>query len=175
MQPIAGQLFGAGRESEIGEETAASVLARGGADGRRFCGLLLYPEPLLSLAKAPPAPHDRTVDYLRILSFGPPASLAFRVYSSLANAVGKPRLVMFLQVGGLVLKFPLNTWFIFGGPGYVLASTLQLGIGDRGHHSHAEGRFLQAVRHLLALLLAERGGGVNWRCSSSAFRWACPI
>ncbi|GGD91706.1 MATE family efflux transporter [Caballeronia grimmiae] len=131
LQPIAGQLFGAGRESEIGEETRqalwlAAVLAVAG-----FV-LLYFPEPLLSLAKAPPALHDRTVDYLRILSFGLPASLAFRVYSSLTNAVGKPRLVMFLQVGGLVLKFPLNTWFIFGGfgvpalggPGCALASTL---------------------------------------------------
>jgi len=131
LQPIAGQLFGAGRESEIGEETRqalwlAAVLAVAG-----FV-LLYFPEPLLSLAKAPPALHDRTVDYLRILSFGLPASLAFRVYSSLTNAVGKPRLVMFLQIGGLVLKFPLNTWFIFGGfgvpalggPGCALASTL---------------------------------------------------
>jgi MATE family multidrug resistance protein len=131
LQPIAGQLFGAGRESEIGEETRqafwlAAVLAVLG-----FV-LLFHPEPLLSLAKTPPALHDRTVDYLRILSFGLPASLAFRVYSSLTNAVGKPRLVMFLQIGGLLLKFPLNTWFIFGGfgvpalggPGCALASTL---------------------------------------------------
>jgi multidrug resistance protein, MATE family len=131
LQPIAGQLFGAGRESEIGEETrqafwlAAVLMVIGFV-------LLYFPEPLLSLAKAPPALHDRTVDYLRILSFGLPASLAFRVYSSLTNAVGKPRLVMFLQVGGLALKFPLNTWFIFGGvgvpalggPGCALASTL---------------------------------------------------
>src|SRR5262245_33158249 len=80
LQPIAGQLFGAGHESEIGEETRqafwlAAVLTIVG-----FV-LLYYPEPLLSLAKAPPALHDRTVDYLRILSFGLPASLAFRVYS----------------------------------------------------------------------------------------------
>jgi MATE family multidrug resistance protein len=69
---------------------------------------------------------------LRILSLGLPASLAFRVYSSLTNAVGKPRLVMFLQVGALVVKVPLNLWFIFGGfgmpalggPGCAIASTL---------------------------------------------------
>jgi multidrug resistance protein, MATE family len=131
LQPIAGQLFGAGRESEIGEETRQAFWLALALTVIGFL-LLYHPEPLLSLAKAPPALHDRTVDYLRILSFGLPASLAFRVYSSLANAVGKPRLVMFLQVGGLVLKFPLNTWFIFGGlgvpalggPGCALASTL---------------------------------------------------
>ncbi|KDR26030.1 MULTISPECIES: MATE family efflux transporter [Caballeronia] len=131
LQPIAGQLFGAGRESEIGEETRQAFWLAAALAVIGFV-LLFHPEPLLSLAKTPPALHDRTVDYLRILSFGLPASLAFRVYSSLTNAVGKPRLVMFLQVGGLLLKFPLNTWFIFGGfgvpalggPGCALASTL---------------------------------------------------
>ncbi|WP_250513300.1 MATE family efflux transporter [Caballeronia sp. INDeC2] len=131
LQPIAGQLFGAGRESEIGEETRQALWLAAALTVVGFV-LLYFPEPLLSLAKSPPALHDRTVDYLRILSFGLPASLAFRVYSSLTNAVGKPRLVMFLQVGGLLLKVPLNTWFIFGGagvpalggPGCALASTL---------------------------------------------------
>lgn len=131
LQPIAGQLFGAGRESEIGEETRQALWLAVALTVIGFV-LLFFPEPLLSLAKAPPALHERTVQYLRILSFGLPASLAFRVYSSLTNAVGKPRLVMFLQVGGLILKFPLNTWFIFGGagvpalggPGCALASTL---------------------------------------------------
>ncbi|WP_250451764.1 MATE family efflux transporter [Caballeronia sp. ATUFL_M2_KS44] len=131
LQPIAGQLFGAGRESEIGEETRQALWLAAALTVIGFV-LLYFPEPLLSLAKAPPALHDRTVDYLRILSFGLPASLVFRVYSSLTNAVGKPRLVMFLQVGSLMLKFPLNTWFIFGGfgvpalggPGCALASTL---------------------------------------------------
>ncbi|KND56617.1 Na+-driven multidrug efflux pump [Candidatus Paraburkholderia kirkii] len=131
LQPIAGQLFGTGRESEIGEETRQALWLAAALAVLGFV-LLYFPEPLLSLANAPRALHDRTVDYLRILSFGLPASLAFRVYSSLANAVGEPRLVMFLQVGGLLLKFPLNTWFIFGGagvpalggPGCALASTL---------------------------------------------------
>ncbi|WP_087642511.1 MATE family efflux transporter [Caballeronia choica] len=131
LQPIAGQLFGAAREKEIGEEVRqalwlAAVLAVIG-----FV-LLYFPEPLLGLADAPPALHERTVQYLRIVSFGLPASLVFRVYGSLANAVGKPRLVMFLQVGALIVKVPLNTWFIFGGlgvpalggPGCALASTL---------------------------------------------------
>ncbi len=69
LQPIAGQLFGAERESEIGEETRQAFWLALALTVIGFA-LLYYPEPLLSLAKAPPALHDRTVDYLRILSFG---------------------------------------------------------------------------------------------------------
>jgi len=131
LQPITGQLYGARRYAEIGEEVRqamwlAALLAVPG-----FL-LLHFPEPLLRVAHAPAALHERTVAYLRILSFGLPASLAFRIYNALANAAGKPRLAMILQVGALLLKFPLNVWFIFGGldvpalggPGCGLASTL---------------------------------------------------
>jgi multidrug resistance protein, MATE family len=130
LQPIAGQLFGARREAEIGEEVRQALWLAAVLSVIGFV-CLYFPQPLLSIADTPPALHDRTLAYLRILSLGLPASLAFRVYGSLANAVGKPRLVMFLQVGALMLKVPLNLWFIFGGfgvpalggPGCAIAST----------------------------------------------------
>lgn len=131
LQPITGQLYGARRYEEIGEEVRqalwlATLLAVPG-----FL-LLHFPDPLLRIAHAPAALHDRTVAYLRILSFGLPASLVFRIYNALTNAAGKPRLAMTLQIGALMLKVPLNVWFIFGGlgvpalggPGCGLASTL---------------------------------------------------
>ncbi|WP_321815835.1 MULTISPECIES: MATE family efflux transporter [unclassified Paraburkholderia] len=130
LQPVAAQLYGARKDTEIGEEVRqafwlALVLMVIGFT------ILYFPGPLLDLARAPDALRDRTIGYLRLLSFGLPASLAFRIYSSLTNAVGRPRLVMFLQVGALALKIPLNTWLIFGGlgvpalggPGCALAST----------------------------------------------------
>ncbi|MBR8008304.1 MATE family efflux transporter [Burkholderia vietnamiensis] len=131
LQPITGQLYGARRYAEIGEEVRqalwlALLLAVPG-----FL-LLHFPDALLQAAHAPPTLHDRTVEYLRILSYGLPASLVFRIYNALTNAAGKPRLAMILQIGALLLKFPLNVWFVFGGfgvpalggPGCGLASTL---------------------------------------------------
>ena len=131
LQPIAAQMFGARRHDEIGEEVrqalwlaiALSVLG---------CLVMVFPGPLLGIAEVPAALHERTEAYLRIAAIGLPASLSFRVYSSLANAVGKPRLVMVLQVFALCAKVPLNYWFIFGGlgvpafggPGCALASTV---------------------------------------------------
>jgi len=131
LQPIAGQLYGARREREIGEDARQALWLAAVLSVIGFV-CLYFPQPLLNIADAPPALHERTLAYLRILSLGLPASLVFRVYSSLANAVGKPRLVMFLQVGALAVKIPLNAWFIFGGlglpalggPGCAVASTL---------------------------------------------------
>src|SRR3954471_24249572 len=52
LQPIAGQLFGAGRETEIGEETRQALWLAAALMVIGFV-LLYFPEPLLSLAKAP--------------------------------------------------------------------------------------------------------------------------
>ncbi|MEK6420224.1 MAG: MATE family efflux transporter [Burkholderia gladioli] len=131
LQPIAGQLYGARRFHEIGEEVRQAMWLAAMLAVPGFL-LLHFPELLLRLAHTPSALHDRTVDYLRVLAFGLPASLMFRIYNALTNAAGKPRLAMILQIGGLALKIPLNIWFIFGGlgvpalggPGCGLASTL---------------------------------------------------
>lgn len=130
LSPIAGSLFGAGRMEEIGEAVRQSAwlalaLCVVGAM------LLAFPAPLLRLADAPPALTARASDYLRILAFGLPASLLFRIYNSLSTAIGRPRLVMLIQVTALAVKIPANAWLIFGGwglppmggPGCALTST----------------------------------------------------
>jgi MATE family, multidrug efflux pump len=131
LQPIVGLSYGAGRHAEIGEDVRQALWLAAALTAIGFL-ILYFPAPLLQLAHAPDALRERTVAYLQILAFGLPASLVFRVYAALATAVGQPRLVMFLQVGALMLKIPLNLWFIFGGlgvpasggPGCALASTL---------------------------------------------------
>ena len=130
LQPITAQLYGARRYTEIGEEARQALWLALALTVIGFL-ILYFPGRVLQLARVPAALHERTVAYLQILAFGLPAGLAFRVYSSITNAVGKPRLVMILQIGALLLKVPLNTWFIFGGigvpalggPGCALAST----------------------------------------------------
>lgn len=131
LQPICGQLFGARRYTEIGEEIRQGLWLSAGLAVLGFI-VMFFPGPLLAISHVPTALHERTEAYLRIAAFGLPASLAFRVYTALANGVGKPRLVMVLQVGALLVKIPLNLWFIFGGlgipalggPGCALASTV---------------------------------------------------
>jgi MATE family multidrug resistance protein len=131
LQPIVGLSYGAGDHAGIGEDVRQALWLAAALTLIGFL-ILYFPAPLLQLAHAPDALRERTVAYLQILAFGLPAALVFRVYSALATAVGQPRLVMFLQVGALALKIPLNLWLIFGGlgvpasggPGCALASTV---------------------------------------------------
>lgn len=131
LSPIAAQHYGAGRHAEIGAEVRqagwlAAALAVPGVL------LLAFPGPLLAFAQAPPELADKAVRYLHIQAFGLPAALGFRIYSALNNALARPVMVTVLQLVGLMLKVPLNAWFIYGGfglaamggPGCALASAL---------------------------------------------------
>jgi len=116
LSPIIGQLYGARRLADIGFEV------KQGAWLAFFltclgCLLLLFPQPLLSLAHASPELSAKVALYLRILAAALPATMGFRIYSALNTAIARPKMVMTLQIAGLLLKVPLNFLFIFGGLG----------------------------------------------------------
>jgi multidrug resistance protein, MATE family len=116
ISPVIGQLFGAERHEDIGAEVkqgawlAVFLMLAG-------CTLLLFPQPLLSLAHASQELSEKATLYLRILALALPATMGFRLYASLNTAIGRPKMVMSLQVAALLLKVPLNALFIFGGLG----------------------------------------------------------
>lgn len=116
LAPTFGQLFGAGKFSDMGKEAKQGVWL---AIFLSVIGsfLLSFPHPLLAIAKASPEMTEKATLYLRILAFSLPASLNFLVYNTLNNAMARPKMVMAIQVAGLMLKIPLNTLFIFGGLG----------------------------------------------------------
>lgn len=131
LSPTVGQLFGARRLSEIGAEVRQGVwlglfLALFGSI------LLLFPQSLLSITNASPELIGKATSYLRTLALALPATLGFVIYGALNNAMGRPKMVMALQVSGLMLKIPLNALFIFGGlglpafggPGCAIATTI---------------------------------------------------
>lgn len=131
IAPAIGQLYGGQKFRAIGSEVKQGIwlaffLTCLGAI------LLLYPQPLLQLAHPAPELQEKAESYLAILALALPASLGFRVYSALNTALGRPKMVMALQVTGLLLKIPLNGLFIFGGlgvpamggPGCALATTV---------------------------------------------------
>lgn len=116
ISPVIGQLFGAGRHEQIGYQM------KQGAWLALFLAILgsialLFPQPLMSLAHATPELSEKATLYLQALVFALPATMGFRLYSSLNTAIGRPKMVMALQVAGLALKVPANALFIFGGFG----------------------------------------------------------
>lgn len=112
--PILGQLFGAGRLSDVGAEWGQGVwlalfLALIGAL------LLAFHEPWLALAgDVDPEVHARIRGYLHALVFALPAALVFRSMHALATAISRPKVIMYINLAGVVFKALFNWLFIFG-------------------------------------------------------------
>jgi MATE family multidrug resistance protein len=131
LAPIAGQLFGAKRYDEIGEEVRqalwlAVLLSVFGA-------LVLWNADLiLDISQVGPEIHAKASLYMHILVLGLPASMAMRVLIALHNAVSRPTVITIVQLVGLAAKFPLNYLFIYGafgiegmgGPGCAVATVI---------------------------------------------------
>ena len=116
LAPIAGQLFGAKRFSEIGEEVRqATWLALGLSV--LGCFILLNADHLLAISQMNDAIEGKAKLYLNILAIGLPASMGMRVLMALHNAVSRPTVITAVQIIGLALKLPLNLLFIYGGLG----------------------------------------------------------
>lgn len=116
LSPVVGQLFGAQRFGDIGSEVKQGAWL---AIFLTFAGalLLFFPQPLLALAHASPQLEAKATLYLRILILALPATMGFRIYASLNTAIGRPKMIMGLQIAGLALKLPLSALFVFGGFG----------------------------------------------------------
>ena len=78
---------------------------------------LLSPHWLLRLAKVPDALQTEVLGYLQVQALAMPAALFFRAFSSLSQGIGKPAVVMWIQLASLPTKIGLSGWFVFGGLG----------------------------------------------------------
>ena len=113
ISPIAGQLFGAGKLSEAGDELHQTLWL---ALGLAVIGdlVLLFPEPFLLISKATPEVAAKVRGYLQALAWSLPPALFFMAYRCFNTAVSRPKAVMVLQLLGLVLKVPLSILLIHG-------------------------------------------------------------
>jgi MATE family multidrug resistance protein len=76
--------------------------------------VLAFPGPWLARIGAAPEVEALVTDYLRLLSLALPAALMFRATYAFNVAVSRPKMIMAVQVAGLVLKVALNYALIFG-------------------------------------------------------------
>ena len=114
--PVWSELRGAGKLHALGASVRQAFY---------ICLMLLaiglpamwMPQSLLHWTQVPPDLQPMVTDYLRVQAFGLVPSMLFRMYSTLNQALGKPRLVTWIQLGALASKIPLSIWFALGGWG----------------------------------------------------------
>lgn len=117
LSPIAGHHYGARRFSEIGEELNQSlwlVLALS------IVGLpiLLSTDFWIGLGEAKGEVARMAAEYMFWTALALPGSMAARTLVAINAAVSRPRMTMWVSLGMLVLKVPLNAVFMNGWLGF---------------------------------------------------------
>jgi len=116
LLPVWAEQRGA-RETDGVGRSLRQALYLCGAAALAGMAILLSPGPILRWTEVPAALQSDVESYLAVLALALPPALLFRIYSTLNQALGRPQLVTWLQVGSLFIKLPLSVWFTFGGAG----------------------------------------------------------
>ena len=123
LLPVWAELQGANRASAVGPSVRQALY---------LCVLtmligmaaLSYPQPLLDWTEVPVDMQDEVKHYLWIVALGVPASLLFRMFGTLNQSLGKPKLVTWVQVVALMVKIPLSIVLTLGIDGLLPAMGL---------------------------------------------------
>lgn len=113
LLPVWAELHGGGRQADMGRSVRQALYIAGAAGMLGICGLW-FPDLWLSATEVPEALWPDVRAYLRILALALLPSLLFRMYSTLNQSLGHPRLVTWLQAGALLVKVPLSYALTFG-------------------------------------------------------------
>jgi MATE family multidrug resistance protein len=113
LLPMFAELYGGKKFSAVGELLRQSlyvwvILSVVGAL------VLLSPYFFMQSTQVPVSVQADAQSYLGILAAALPAALFFRLFSSLNQSIGKPRLVTWIQIAALLCKIPLSIVFTFG-------------------------------------------------------------
>ena len=113
LLPVWAELHGGNRRAEIGRSVRQALYITAGAAALGITGLW-FPDPWLSWTQVPEALWPDVRAYLRVLAVALVPSLLFRMYGTLNQSLGYPRLVTWLQAGALLVKIPLSVLLTFG-------------------------------------------------------------
>ena len=113
LLPIWAELHGAQRHADVGR-SFRQALYLWAAISALGMSALWHPGPLLAWTHVPLNLQHEVQQYLDIVAWGVPASLLFRMYSTLNQSLGKPKLVTWVQVLALLIKVPLSIVLVLG-------------------------------------------------------------
>ena len=120
LLPVWAELHGAQRFSEVGR-SVRQALYLWAVISILGMSALLQPDLLLQWTNIPQDLQEDVRQYLNIVAWGVPASLLFRMYSTLNQSLGKPKLVTWIQVVALIVKVPLSIVLVLGISGWIPA------------------------------------------------------
>ena len=116
LLPVWAELHGARREHEVGQSVRQSLYLCA-ATIVIGMAILLNPGALLRWTEVPDGMREEVERYLGVLAFSLAPALLFRLFSTLSQSLGLPKVVTTLQIGALFIKLPLSIWLTFGGAG----------------------------------------------------------
>jgi MATE family multidrug resistance protein len=116
LLPVWAELHGAQRYAEVGRSVRQALYLCALTAGLGMWALL-HPDWLLTWTEVPLDLQSDVRSYLDIVALGLPASLLFRMYSTLNQSLGKPKLVTGVQIVALIVKIPLSIVLVLGIPG----------------------------------------------------------
>ena len=116
LLPLFSEHMGAGRKQAIGHCFEQGLYIC----GLRSIGgayLLCHPQLILEWTQVPTDLQGVVTDYLAILSWALAPALLFRMFSTLNQSLGHPKVITLIQVLALLVKIPLSMWLALGTPG----------------------------------------------------------
>ena len=116
LLPVWAEMLGARQRDAVGKSLRQSLYLCG-LTGLAGMSVLLFPGSLLRWAQVPELMQGEVQRYLAVLAFAFVPSLLFKLYATFNQALGKPRLVTWLQIAALGIKIPLSMWWVAGGAG----------------------------------------------------------
>lgn len=116
LMPVWAELHGAKRMPDVGR-SVRQALYLSAATMLLGMAVLMFPGALMRWTDVPQTVQADVENYLSVLAWALPAALLFRIFSTLSQSLGYPRLVTWLQLGSLLVKVPLTLWFALGGWG----------------------------------------------------------
>ncbi len=113
LLPVWAQLRGAEQFTALGRSVRQALYLCTAAIALGVIALL-FPDPWLEWTQVPEILRDEVRRYLHVLAWALAPSLFFRMYSTLNQSLGMPRLVTWLQIAALGVKIPLSMALTFG-------------------------------------------------------------
>jgi MATE family multidrug resistance protein len=113
MLPVFAELHGANASHNIGKQFHQGLYLLVALSCLGMV-ILVSPEFILHWTEVPKELNQGVFDYLFWLAMALPPALFFRMFSTLSQSVGHPKMVSVIQVLALLVKIPLSIFLAFG-------------------------------------------------------------